>query len=878
MVNMTHTHDFATGKLLPNAGPEEDVRQAYERTLHFDYGYAKEQMDIEVPIQRGSKAPKDAADIVIYRTADIQSRDQNKDITGIVETKRPRRQDGLRQLKTYMSASSALWGVWTNGTDIAYVYRDPATGALLDDYIFDIPRNGENIEDMGRFSKADLVPAQSHSLRPIFNRILQTLYSNTSTISRKERLGGEMIRLIFAKIWDERFNQHLPPEFRVGLHEDPEAVKQRVCALFDDLKSQLVGDGIFEEGDTITLDARSVTWVVGQLERYSLSKTDKDVVGEAFEVFAESKLVGEKGEFFTPREVVRLAVDLVDPKAGQLIIDPACGSGGFLIYALEHVWRAMDDDPRYRDTENLELEKQDVARRYFFGIDKEIDLVRIAKAYMAIAGDGRGGIAQENSLHAAAHFEGPAKTLFTQNDAFKQFDIVFTNPPFGADIKVLRDEAAQFDLGHRWKKVGDKYEKTDKAKDTEPQTLFIERCLEMLKPGGILAIVLPETLFHAPSYRYILQFALKGNNLKAVVDLPHNTFRPFNNAKTCLMVLQKGRPQQPQVLMAVAQEMGHDHQGQPKYRLDPATNRVTNEIWDDLEIIRKELEVPHAAENQLTFHLEHDQVQEGVYVPRYYWKNPNRAIVQPQGVEPLRVEKLLDEGVVEAFRGHGSPESAYKGQGEIPYIRVSDIVNWELYRNPTSYVPRHVMERIRGEDGVQLQPGDVVFVRRGSYRIGTVAMASAYDQDVLLTGELVVLRMRNGKNDYGIDPYYLLYLLSHDYTQAQIYQKVFIETTLPNIGERWQELELPWATDPQVRESVRKRVRSVEVGWEKWTPKSDKLERRRCQDEEGPARKVYQGIPAGSSEAGIGRESVIARGRASVVLTAIDVGVLGEAI
>ena len=664
---MTPSLDFATDKPLTNLGPEELVRQDYERTLHFDYGYSRDQMDIEVRISRGSKGPKDAADIVVYRTDNLLERDQNKDIVGIVETKRPNRQDGLRQLKTYISASSAIWGVWTNGKDIAYVYHDPATGALLDDYIFDIPRNGETVEDIGRLSKADLIPAQSHSLRPIFNRILQTLYANTSTISRKERLGGEMIRIIFAKIWDERYNQDRPPEFRVGLNETPEAVKQRVTGLFEDLKAELVEDGIFDESDTITLDARSVAWVVGQLERYSLSKTDKDVVGEAFEVFAESKLVGEKGEFFTPREVVRVAVDLVDPKAGQLIIDPACGSGGFLIYALEHVWRSMDEDRRYRNSPNLEQEKQNVARRCFFGIDKEIDLVRISKAYMAIAGDGRGGIAQENTLHAAAHFEGQAKTLFTDHDAFKQFDIIFTNPPFGADNKVLKDEASQFALGHSWKKVGEGYQQTNNAKDTEPQILFVERCLQMLKPRGTLAIVLPETFFHAPSYRYILNFALSGNNLKAVIDLPHNTFRPFNNAKTCLMVLEKGVPQQEQILMAVAQEMGHDHQGQPKYRLDPETSDVTDEIWDDLDVVREELKQPFSTENKLTFHLNVKDIKNQVYVPRYYWDNPSQILKQPEGVEPLRIGKLLDEGVIEAYKGHGSPQSIYKGQGEVPY-------------------------------------------------------------------------------------------------------------------------------------------------------------------------------------------------------------------
>ena len=210
-----------------------------------------------------------------------------------------------------------------------------------------------------------------------------------------------------------------------------------------------------------------------------------------------------------------VAVDLVNPAAGQFIIDPACGSGGFLIYALEHIWRSVDQDPRYRNSPNLERERQEVASRYFFGIDKEIDLVRIAKAYMAIAGDGRGGIAQENTLHGASHFDGHAKTLFTTDNTFKQFDIVFTNPPFGADNKVLKDEAAQFALGHRWKKVGDTYEQTATAKYTEPQILFVERCLQMLKPGRNSRYRAPGNLFPPTKLPVCLGLRPSGNRCES---------------------------------------------------------------------------------------------------------------------------------------------------------------------------------------------------------------------------------------------------------------------------------------------------------------------------------------------------------------------------
>ena len=628
-----------------------------------------------------------------------------------------------------------------------------------------------------------------------------------------------MVRLIFAKIWDERFDQGGIPEFRIVLNEDPEVVKERVAGLFNQVKEELVEDGVFDATETITLDAKSVAWVVGQLETYSLLRTDKDVVGAAFEVFAESKLVGEKGEFFTPREVVRVAVDLVNPEPGQRILDPACGSGGFLIHAMDHVWRSMDYHPRNRHSPQLDQEKRDIAKRCFFGIDKEIDLVKIAKAYMAIAGDGRGGIVQENTLHAAAEFQGRARELFTVGNSFKKFDVIFTNPPFGSKIKVLKDEAAQFALGHIWQRVDGEYVQTGRARDTDPQILFAERCVDMLEDGGTLAIVLPETFFHAPKYHHIFAFLLKGNNIKAVIDLPHNTFRPHNNAKTCLLILQKAQPQQPYITMGVAEQMGHDHEGRPMFRFDNATEEPSSEIWDDLSIIRCELKDIYSDANEYIFLLNVENIKDGNYVPRYYWPRANKDLEHADGITPLPLQQLLDEGIVQAFTGHGSPGAEYKGvEDGIPYIRVSDIVNWELYRNPTAGVPRHVYESVKGKNGVTLAPRDIIFVRRGSYRIGTVAMASPFDSEVLLTRELVILRVSKADNEYGIDPYYLLYLLSHDYTQKQLYQKTMIDTTLPNIGSRWKELLLPIFDDRSQRREVASQVKSViDAKWQALT-------------------------------------------------------------
>ncbi|MCL4480277.1 MAG: N-6 DNA methylase [Candidatus Thermoplasmatota archaeon] len=795
--------DHATGKLVDGRKPEEAVRQEYEKILEEDYDYELSQMDIEVFIQRGSKtspkSEKDRADIVIYKTKYPAKRDQNQDILGIVEIKRPNKKDGIRQLESYMSASSALWGVWYNGSDKAYLYKNPETGEIKTDFVFQIPRKGETWDDIGRLTKKDLISASN--LKAIFKVILNTLYANTN-ISRREKLGNEMIKLIFCKIWDERYFQNKPPKFRIGFTDNPAEVAKNVKELFEEVKKELSDDGVFDKHEEIKLEDKSIAIVVGELERYSLHETDKDVVGSAFEVFAESKLVGEKGEFFTPREVVKTAIKIVNPKPQQKVLDPACGSGGFLIYALENVWKNMDNDKKYKGSPNLEKIKQDIAEKTFFGIDKEPDLVKISKAYMAIVGDGRGGIVSQNTLHQPEDYEPRPKELFVQADnTFKKFDIIITNPPFGSKIKVLEDEAKHYDLGHVWKwDPSTGWIKTEKVKATEPQVLFVERCLQMLSDGGTLAIVLPETYFHAPEVRYVLEYIKKRSNIKAIIDLPHNTFRPHNNAKTILLMLEKGIAQGSKITFAVAEQMGHNHRGEDMYRYDSVTGKFTEEKWDDTVKIREEIDNPENPKNKYVFNINTEDIKNDVYVPRYYWNKKMEEIkgeAKKEGYTLIPMSQLIDEGIVKSYSGHGSPDAKFKGLGEdqVPYVRVADISNWMIYQNPTSLVPRDVYKKIKGKKGVTLQEKDILYVRRGSYRIGSVALVTEADREVLLTREITVFRVIKEQNKYNIDPCYLLFLLSHEITQKQLPNKIFIDTTLPNIGDRWTEIYLPLLND-----------------------------------------------------------------------------------
>ena len=598
-----------------------------------------------------------------------------------------------------------------------------------------------------------------------------------------------MIKMIFAKIRDETTFPENEPEFRAGFGEQPEKVKRRVERLFAEVVKDYKEDGIFEPQEKITLDAKGVAWVVGQLERGSLVETDADVVGDAFEVFAESKFVGEKGEFFTPRGVIEVAVKLTDPKPEETVCDPACGSGGFLIATMRRMWRAMEKDRKWRRLKAAQLQKaqQTIASRCFFGIEKESDLVRIAKAYMAVSGDGKSNVVQQNTLHAPEEYEGEAARRFTADGTLRQFDCVLTNPPYGTKTKVLKEEAGLFELGRKWTRSGTQWD-VGEGRKSDPYVLFIERCYQMLKKGGRLGIVLPETVFHAPSKQYIRDWIVERFKITAVVDLPHNTFRPYCNAKTCLLVAVKGGGTQGtgEVVMAEAKEMGHDHNGKPL--LHPGTE----EVWNDLPKVMDELDTPEDPKNQRVFKIKWRTVEKaGNWVPRYFAAAKQRTRA-PQGRRWVRLDAMVEDGTIVAWDGHGSPEAAEKGIGEIPYIRVKDIVNWEMYRNPTSGVSEEVYEEMT-RNKIPIEAGDIIFVRRGSYRIGTVAMASPRDKRVLMTRELLTLRVKEG-NTHGLTAYLLLALLSSSIVQEQMNALTFVDTTLPNIGERWKELRLPVPT------------------------------------------------------------------------------------
>ena len=386
---------------------------------------------------------------------------------------------------------------------------------------------------------------KSENLQSVFKGIRSYIAANAVGTNRDEKIASEIIKIVLCKTYDEKFTDSsafLTFYSDGGLHGQ---TFQRINSIYEDVKKKY--DEVFVSEDKIELDAKSVAYCVSQLQRFSLIRASRNVISEAFETIIGYSLKGSQGQFFTPQNVVKLIVALIKPGKYERIIDPACGSGSFLVETMLHNWDKLDQ----LGLSELAVseEKRDYAMKSLYGIEKDDFLAQICKSYMAVLGDGKSGIFIENSLEYPNNWSNTGLQMCS-------FDCVLTNPPFGTDIKLDSYLSQQY--------MSDKID-----------IAFLERSLDLLKDGGTLGIVLSEVLFHAPSYKKYREKLIYKHNITHLIDLPHDTFRPFNNAKCIVLVLNKNEKQQRTIKMININEIGHDHKGHIKYEYNYTNNSYT---------------------------------------------------------------------------------------------------------------------------------------------------------------------------------------------------------------------------------------------------------------------------------------------------------------
>lgn len=573
--------DFISGQQVKASPEEVEATQVFSKILVEDYGYPKTQIQtrpqFHVKVRPSDTKKEYPVDIAVF--SDTEKTDDSLYL--IVECKKKNRKDGRTQLENYLTLSKANLGVWFNGNERFYLLKQNTDdGRVLFKDIPNIPKFGEKLEDIGAIKRKDLIV--THNLKSTFKAIRNYLAANAIGATRDEVLAQQLINLIFCKIFDERFTSlDSIVRFRVGLNESNADVRNRIEKLFSDVKAKY--HEVFTKEDVINLDDNSIAYIVGEMQNYCLIDAERDVLADAFETFIDHALKGGQGQFFTPRNVVKMMVEILDPDDNDMVIDPACGSGGFIIESLRYIWNKIIT--RYRemgwsDTAILE-EKIDVANKCIRGIDKDYFLSKIAKSYMAIMGDGKGGVFCEDSLERPENWNERTR----QKIHFEEFSVVLTNPPFGSKIPVTgEDKLKQYELAHKWKnkKGTNDWEKMKLADKEDPQILFIERCYQLLKFGGRMAIVLPDGVFGNNQFGYIRRFIMKRFRLVAVIDIPLETFMPNTGTKTSILIVQKLQskdiPADYPVFMCVAETCGHDRRGNIKEEDDIA--QISSLFWN----------------------------------------------------------------------------------------------------------------------------------------------------------------------------------------------------------------------------------------------------------------------------------------------------------
>lgn len=641
------------------ATPKELNLQSIIEMLNEEYGFELRDMERDWPAlfeDEDGKARRMKLDLAIFDQD--SDHDQDNLIRAIIvndeKIKPDDRKKGVEATLTrILGGTGCEFGLWANGEEYHFKQKvEDEYGNVEAEDISDFPGQGQSMQDLE--NAADRVqprkPANDSLIRT-FKRCHDYIYANEGM---KKNAFWELLNLIFCKIYDEkrRFMMNTGESYRrrfwVGVKEKntPEGLKaiwKRINSLFDELKNDGVFSEVFDGNERINLSERGLAFVASELAKYSFLDATVDVKGTAYETIVSNTLKQESGQFFTPRNAIRCMVQMMDPDENCRVLDPACGSGGFLVMVLDHVRRKIAKE-MYPELDELHLEEKynssqvnarvkKYAENMLFGFDFDLDLKKAARMNMVMAGDGHANIFNINSLEYPQGDKpdvvkvGPKVKSSVQkagdkasceadkslDNALGKFDLIFTNPPFGAKVKVALAISRKYALGMNWKKEDDgTFTLSESSSSEAPEVLFIEQCEKFLKPGGRLAIVLPDGILGNPDSESVRHWILQHFKLLASVDLPVEMFLPQVGVQASFLFLQKKteaeklasakRREDYEVFMAIAEAVGKDRRGQPIYVRDDDGAEMTFEeekktlLVDQYgreRIIRKRITVKH---------------------------------------------------------------------------------------------------------------------------------------------------------------------------------------------------------------------------------------------------------------------------------------------
>ncbi len=673
------------------AHPEERIRAQCVASLLYNYHYPPTRILVEFRIPH--RTPNNWADIVVFADARRTKPYLTVECTVHADTE-PQYAQKIEQAFGYAnSIRSQFVSVFSSRFDV-WSLSDHGAMEREDNHIADLPVNYGTIPEYHyvRGAQSDLnvvdMNALSHTLRACHN-ILWAGGRNDPVSSF-----DQISRLIFAKLFDESDTPDgAPYRFQYGTNESDSQVADRIRALFHSAVHER--PGVFS-GELAGSDTR-LCQVVTKLQGISFEGTDPDAKGRAYEQFLGSVFRGELGQYFTQRTLIDFLIAMVQPSRADLVLDPACGSGGFLVHVMKSVFAQIARS--YSNKVAAVRQQTHYATTKLHGIEINDRIARVAMMGMVIHEDGKTNITVDTALRNTFS----SSTLVDNN-----FDLILTNPPFGD--KISRDDLD---------KLGDAYLSEfvlSRGQDAlKSEIAFVERCTRFLRPGGYLGIVLPDGILNTKSCRHVREYLLREYRMLAVVSLPDFAFRTAKSGmSTSILVARKERSGGGRVCMAIARRIGYDATGRPDENELPgiaasfaselngeAVVETENVMWIGQEAVAKTKGL---------------RLDAGYYFLRVEAQRDQERISNGRW-QPLR--SLLSEPMV---AGKSPPGGSNYSYGDVPTVLVGDLMtDGRVTDGLSRYVSTAFFDALAR--GRRIRPFDILIAKDGA-TTGKVAMVS----------------------------------------------------------------------------------------------------------------------------------------------------------
>lgn len=761
-------------------------------------------------------------DIAIFD--DVEFVNDYEHILAIIECKEPDKHEGISQLKIYLGLEPhARLGIWTNGVDFVRVYKLPSAGSFKVEEGRPLPKPSENLILAGekRITYSDLHIPTTKELKSAFSALLGVVTSRDTCSTRREDQLNQMSNLLLIKLdsdHDGQWDKSEPLLFQ--LNNSPAQTRKSINEAFANYKAKHPVLFATDEPDNIVLDADTIQEIVLRLQLMNIGEMAPTALSMAFQVFRDATLKLGDGQYYTPLRVIEAGTELMCITHKDVVIDPACGTGGFLSSALMKIVSTGISEKAVTQWAHYNL----------FGVDRDRTNIKLTRALMVGIGDGSTNAHHGDSLRETKWKGDTNGIQSVLSDG--RYTAVLTNPPFGKDLVISAADAKSSHL-EICKHTKGGLKSDTYAPTTELGIAFVERAWKVLQNGGRLGIVLPETYFFSKSYQWFREWMDEHFILRGAINVPMEAFQGFCRAKTNFYVFEKigtGRKaatpswfKDGWVWVSNAPTIGLNKDGLDLFVVDENGNR-TEEI-DDKAII--DIRALMSGKTTPTSdHIKAEPMAKSYVAIPTFSGNKSESLLESKVKDKLpgftmrTLGSLIDDGIITVRGGHGSP-SADVRTGDIPYIKVVDLRAGRVNPNSTNMVPEAIAQKFWNGTNSGIKAWEIATPSRASKNIGEPCMVMPGQERMVFTKEILLFSV---SPDAPIDPFYLFWAMRLQDVQSQWQRVIFMQTNREDLGDRYRLIEIPYTDNREDAAAVSKGYREYFRGLEALQQQFDSME------------------------------------------------------